>query len=191
MAPSSDMTYAKSAHIGQNEGYIGMTLTQLFQTTTLTSLNSIKNSAIRSKSKILSALDSASVSMNNEEKTFSVEQSTTESSYLSVSQWSSTLSSNSILSSTTPSMPSTTLGDITQNGTEILNTAMDALDSSIGTIDENSSSGNVIFVKIVLLLILTAIVLVTTYKFVVRLFSGYGERKDESADFYIGIQDDI
>ena len=51
-------------------------------------------------------------------------------------------------------------------------------------------TNNSLFIKIVLLLILTAVVLLSTYKFVVRLFSGYSEKKDDSSDFYIGIQDD-
>ena len=51
-------------------------------------------------------------------------------------------------------------------------------------------TNNSLFIKIVLLLILTAVVLLSTYKFVVRLFSGYSEKKDDSSDFYIGIHDD-
>lgn len=52
------------------------------------------------------------------------------------------------------------------------------------------ATNNSLFIKIVLLLILTAVVLLSTYKFVVRLFSGYSEKKDDSSEFYIGMHDD-
>lgn len=63
----------------------------------------------------------------------------------------------------------------------------DSVDAShINLVANNNNS---LFIKIVLLLILTAVVLLSTYKFVVRLFSGYTEKKDDSSEYYIGIQD--
>lgn len=54
-----------------------------------------------------------------------------------------------------------------------------------------AATNNSLFIKIVLLLILTAVVLLSTYKFVVRLFSGYTEKKDDSSDYYIGMQESL
>ncbi|KAL8624116.1 hypothetical protein ACOMHN_036119 [Nucella lapillus] len=68
-------------------------------------------------------------------------------------------------------------------------TLNDTVDSP-GPLSKMSTVNNSVFIKIVLLLILTAIVLLSTYKFVVRLFSGYSEKRDESSEYYIDFQDE-
>ncbi|KAL8562961.1 hypothetical protein ACOMHN_006197 [Nucella lapillus] len=89
------------------------------------------------------------------------------------------------------------------NSSNILKQLVDlALDSSLPLVNLsiNSSSGDSgelskagshhsIFIKLILLFILTIVVLLVSYRFVVSLFSGYlDDKKDDSSDFYIGIR---
>ncbi|KAI8777733.1 hypothetical protein BgiMline_000624 [Biomphalaria glabrata] len=78
------------------------------------------------------------------------------------------------------------LVDFRDNVTNVFNETDSAVNSS-ATSTETSSSNELdtniddgtIIAKITLLLVVTAVVLIASYKFVVRLFLGYADRKDE------------
>lgn len=104
-----------------------------------------------------------------------------------------TLASSMVLNFTTAdlSILIKTLGSnyttMFSNETGFLSTTASTASNSFTSIEDHSEQGFIV-AKITILLIVTAVVLIVSYKFVIRLFLGYADRKDDVvAD---GISDD-
>ncbi|BFZ02056.1 hypothetical protein BsWGS_05095 [Bradybaena similaris] len=64
------------------------------------------------------------------------------------------------------------------NETAFLSTTASTASNSFTSIEDHSEQGFIV-AKITILLIVTAVVLIVSYKFVIRLFLGYADRKDD------------